>query len=196
MGSKRTGIATLTVCVTLVLGACAPQTDTEPVREAGAPQTTQAPPLRDCTNVPKKPAADLSNCDLTGADLNNADNWTTQYAFGKNGTKFKWWGRIKVLGEGTRVRKIIVNPVHPTVLPDFPNFAGCQTKARWWTERDKFSGDSATVPCGELADQVRKFKFYPRRDVGETKLCASFSFPNSNPRKRWGWVQAVCVDIS
>ncbi|MDZ7579006.1 MAG: pentapeptide repeat-containing protein [Candidatus Nanopelagicales bacterium] len=73
MRIKLTGIAALGVGVTLVLGACAAQTDTEQLREASGPPAAAAPTLRDCSKIPKVSGADLSNCDLSKADLSNAN---------------------------------------------------------------------------------------------------------------------------
>ncbi|MDP4013213.1 MAG: pentapeptide repeat-containing protein [Candidatus Nanopelagicales bacterium] len=75
MNGKGTGIAALGLGAVLLLGACAAPSDTESIREAGAPAPAASQGLRDCSDVPKEPKANLSHCDLIGSDLSGAKLW-------------------------------------------------------------------------------------------------------------------------
>ncbi|MDP4013214.1 MAG: pentapeptide repeat-containing protein [Candidatus Nanopelagicales bacterium] len=73
MNCKRTGVAALGLGAVLLVGACAARTGTEPIREADPPSPAASQNLRDCSDIAKEPAADLSNCDLRHALLRWAD---------------------------------------------------------------------------------------------------------------------------
>ena len=79
----------------------------------------------------------------------------------------------------------------------FPNFSGCQVKARWWTPGNVQNYTTGYMTCSSFVSQrygTYTWTYPTALNVGTgVQVCGTFIFNNANTGQYWGPAQAVCV---